>query len=219
MGKRYRQLVPGLHELKKKPFIIGLTGGIASGKSLVADLFAQRGVVVVDTDIVAREVVEPGSPALEEIRTSFGDAVIAADGSLDRSVMRDIVFNDDQMRRELESILHPRIREASFQQVAEASGPYVIVVVPLLYESPMKDGVNRILVVDCSEETQIERLMARDNETREQACRILATQASRAERLSIADDILQNDGDTDSVGDAVGELHERYLELAGRQSI
>ena len=203
----------------QNPLIVGLTGGIASGKSLVADLFAKRGVTVVDTDIVAREVVEPGSPALEEIRASFGDAVIAADGTLDRAAMREIVFNDDQMRRQLESILHPRIREASFRQVAESSGPYVIVVVPLLYESPMKDGVDRILVVDCSEETQIERLMARDDETREQACRILATQASRDERLSIADDVLQNDGDIESVRDAVDALHERYLERASRQSI
>ena len=218
MGRQDCCLVPGLHELNKEPFIVGLTGGIASGKSLVADLFAERGVAVVDTDIVAREVVEPGSPALGVIRAAFGDAVIAADGSLDRAVMRDIVFSDAQKRRELESILHPRIREASFKQVAAASGPYVIVVVPLLYESPMKDGMNRILVVDCSEETQIKRLMARDNETREQACRILATQAGRDERLSIADDVLQNDDDPESVGDAVAELHARYLELSGRQT-
>lgn len=202
----------------ENPFIVGLTGGIASGKSLVADLFAEHGVAVVDTDIVAREVVEPGSPALEEIRATFGDTVIAADGSLDRAIMRNIVFSDAHKRRKLESILHPRIREASFRQVAAASGPYVIVVVPLLYESPMKDGMDRILVVDCSEETQIQRLMARDAETREQACRILATQASRDERLSIADDVLRNDGAIESVADAVAELHKHYLEQADRQT-
>lgn len=218
MGREDRQLVPGLHELNKKPFIVGLTGGIASGKSLVADLFAEQGVTIVDTDIVAREVVEPGSPALEEIRELFGDHVLANDSSLDRTAMRNIIFNDDEKRRQLESILHPRIRDESFRQVANATGPYVIVVVPLLYESPMKEAMHRILVVDCSEETQIERLMSRDNESREQACRILATQASREERLSIADDVLRNDGGVDSVRSAVQQLHERYIEQANSQT-
>ena len=168
----------------------------------------------VPVDLVAREVVAPGSPALEEIRQSFGDNVLADDGSLDRAAMRNIVFNDDAQRQVLEAILHPSIREESFRQVEAATTPYVIVVVPLLYESPMKKAMHRILVVDCGEETQIERLMARDNETREQACRILATQASREERLSIADDVIQNDGDIESVRQAVQQLHERYLELA-----
>ncbi|MGI9261179.1 MAG: dephospho-CoA kinase [Woeseiaceae bacterium] len=194
--------------------IVGLTGGIASGKSLVADLFADFGVTIVDTDIVAREVVAPGSPALEEIRQSFGDQVVADDGTLDRAAMRKIVFSDDAQRQVLEAILHPRIRDESFRQVDAATAAYVIVVVPLLYESPMKEAMHRILVVDCGEETQIERLMARDNETREQACRILATQASREERLSIADDVIQNNGDIESVRQAVQQLHERYLELA-----
>lgn len=218
MGGEHCHLVPGLHELNKETFIVGLTGGIASGKSLAADFFAQLGVAVVDTDIVAREVVKRGAPAVEEIRQAFGDAVIAPDGSLDRSRMRDIVFNDDQKRRELESILHPRIRDEAFRQVAEANGPYVIVVVPLLFESPMKEAMDRIVVVDCSEETQLRRLMARDSESREQACRIMATQASRSERLSIADDVLQNEGDMESVRQAVQQLHTHYLELAHQKT-
>ena len=161
------------------PFVVGLTGGIASGKSTIAGFFEDLGVPVVDTDIVAREVVAPGSPALEEIHGTFGDEVIDAQGALDRRAMRNIIFDDDDKRRALEAILHPRIRTETWRQAAAADGPYVVVVVPLLYESPMKSEMDRIVVVDCAEETQIDRLMLRDNETREQARRILATQASR----------------------------------------
>lgn len=196
------------------PFIVGLTGGIASGKSTVADYFADLGVPVIDTDAVAREVVTPGSPALDEIRAEFGDSVIAEDGSLDRQAMRHIVFNDDDRRLALEAILHPKIREATFDQVTDTNGPYVVVVVPLLFESPMKESMNRILVVDCSEETQIQRLMARDDESREQARRIMATQASREERLSIADDVISNDGARHESRAAVMLVHETYLDLA-----
>ena len=195
-----------------------MTGGIASGKSLVADLFGNLGVNTVDTDIVAREVAKPGSPALDEIRNAFGDGVIAADGSLDRAAMRDIIFSDSGKRKQLESILHPRIHDASFHQVKRATGSYVIVVVPLLFNSSMKEAMHRILVVDCNEETQIERLMMRDNESREQARRILATQASREERLSIADDVIGNDDDIESVRLAVTLLHQAYLERAGQRT-
>ena len=199
-------------------FIVGLTGGIASGKSTIARFFEELGVTVIDTDIVAREVVEPGKPALDEVREEFGDAVIKPDGTLDRKAMRRIVFAEDARRQQLEAILHPRIRAESLAQAAAAEGPYVIVVVPLLYESPMKSEMDRILVVDCDEETQIERLMSRDDETRETACRILATQASRAERLSIADDIVSNDADIGSAHSQVQHLHRRYRELADAQS-
>ncbi len=168
--------------------------------------------------MVAREVVAPGSSALDEIRAAFGSSVIAADGSLDRAAMRDIIFSDSEKRKQLEGILHPRIREASFRQVKRATGPYVIVVVPLLFNSSMKEAMHRILVVDCSEETQIERLMMRDNEYREQARRILATQASREERLSIADDVIGNDEDIESVRLAVTALHQTYLGRACQQS-
>ncbi len=196
------------------PFVVGLTGGIASGKSTIAGLFEELGVPVIDTDIVAREVVAPGSPALADIRDTFGDEVIDAHGALDRRTMRNIIFADDGKRRSLEAILHPLIRTETWRQAAAADGPYVVVVVPLLYESPMKSEMDRIVVVDCAEETQIERLMLRDNETREQACRILTTQASRDQRLTIADDIVSNDGDIDGARARVRRLHETYLGMA-----
>ncbi len=198
-------------------FTVGLTGGIASGKSTVADFFAELGVPVVDTDVIAREVVAPGSPALEDIRDFFGASVIAADGSLDRRALRNVVFGNNQKRLQLEAILHPRIRDETDRQVAAATGPYVIIVVPLLFESPMQETMNRILVVDCDEETQLRRLLLRDNESEEQARRIIATQASREERLSIADDVVANDGGTDSARDAVAELHDSYLRLASKR--
>jgi dephospho-CoA kinase len=172
---------------------------------------------VVDTDIVAREVVSPGEPALNEIREAFGPAVIAGDGTLDRQAMRNIVFGDEQKRRTLESILHPRIRSEAFRQAESATGPYVIVAVPLLFESPMKAAMDRILVVDCSRETQLARLMERDGEDREQACRILATQSSREQRLSIADDVIDNDQDLNASRKAVQRLHRKYCELAARK--
>ena len=193
---------------------VGLTGGIASGKSTVANFFAELGVPVVDTDVIAREVVEPGKPALAEIHDAFGPGVISSDGSLDRAELRKIVFADKAKRSRLESILHPRIRDAAFQQADQASGPYVIIVVPLMFESPMKQAMDRILVVDCSEETQLRRLTMRDNESEEQALRMIAAQASRKERLSIADDVVPNDGDLAGTRDAVHALHKTYLSLA-----
>ena len=159
----------------------------------------------------------PGEPALDEIRDAFGDQVIGDDGTLNRHAMRRIVFEDDEKRALLESILHPRIRDASWRQAADAKGDYVIIVVPLLFESPMKEKMDRILVIDCEEETQIARLMERDNESRAHACRILATQASRDDRLSIADDVIRIDGDLDDAMTAVKRLHETYLELAGKK--
>ena len=191
-----------------------MTGGIASGKSLVADGFARLGVPVVDTDIVARQVVEPGAPALREIVAAFGEAVVDDTGGLDRRALREIVFSDDASRKRLESILHPVIRDETFRQAEAAVGPYVIIVVPLLFESPMKEAMDRILVVDCSEETQLKRLMSRDNESAEQARRIMATQASRKERLSIADDVIVNDRTPAVAREAITALHESYLALA-----
>ena len=192
---------------------VGLTGGIASGKSTVADFFADLGVPVIDTDIIAREVVAPGQPALDEIRVAFGDRVIAENGSLDRARLREIVFADAVRRTELEGILHPRIRDAAFEQAATAAGPYVIIVVPLLYESPMRDAMDRILVVDCDEDTQLQRLTARDDESVAQARRIIAAQASREQRLSIADDLIGNEGSLLETRNAVETLHQSYLAL------
>ena len=203
-----------MNDRHDKPLRIGLTGGIASGKSTVADLFAAHGVPIIDTDVIAREVVEPGQPALDEIRATFGAAVIAADGSLDRGNMRKLVFSDHDSRKKLEAIVHPRIGEATITQADAAGGPYQIVVVPLLTESALKDAMDRILVVDCSEATQLERLLARDAETTEQARRMLAAQASRQERLDIADDVIVNDAGLDELRAQVDKLHRAYLRLA-----
>ncbi|MEX1265585.1 MAG: dephospho-CoA kinase [Woeseia sp.] len=194
---------------------IGLTGGIASGKSTVADQFAALGVPVIDTDVIARQVVEPGEPALAEIVSAFGEDILTDDGGLDRAAMRRIVFADDASRRQLEAILHPRIRKETMAQSVTAAGPYQVIVVPLLAESPMKDGMDRILVVDVPESVQLDRLLARDSESPEQARRIIAAQVSRADRLAIADDIIRNDGALADTKRQVRDLHQRYLALAG----
>ena len=205
-----------MSEQTKSPLRIGLTGGIASGKSTVADMFADLGVPVIDTDVISREVVAPGEPALAEIREAFGAGVIAADGTLDRAAMRSLVFGDSAARRGLEAILHPKIGKATREQADAADGAYQIIVVPLLVESPLRGFVDRVLVVDCDEHTQVTRLLARDAETEEQARRILAAQSSRTERLAIADDIISNDGSLDAVREQVRVLHRRYLVLAAR---
>jgi len=195
------------------PFRIGLTGGIASGKSTVADMFAALEIPVIDTDLIAREVVAPGEPALDDIRHEFGDEVFEDTGGLDRGAMRRIVFADDDARERLQTILHPRIQAAAYAQAASAGGRYQIIVVPLLTESPIRDFVDRILVVDCDEKTQIRRLVARDAESEGQARRILAAQASRDERLKIADDVIRNDGDLAATLEQVQALHHQYLAL------
>jgi len=202
-----------------RPLRVGLTGGIASGKSTVADMFDDLGVPVIDTDVIAREVVQPGQPALAEIREAFGAGVIAADGTLDRPAMRSIVFGDHDARRRLESILHPRIGKATREQADAAGGPYQVIVVPLLVESSLRDFVDRVLVVDCDETTQVARLLARDAESEDQARRMLAAQSSRAERLAIADDVVVNGGTLDDTREQVLALHQRYLrEAAARET-
>lgn len=198
----------------KPPLRIGLTGGIASGKSVVADMFAELGVPVIDTDIIAREVVAPGQPALQEIRERFGDHVMAADGGLDRGALREIIFAADQARLDLEALLHPRIGAEARRQADAAGGPYQLIVVPLLVGSPLLKFVDRVLVVDCEEDTQIARLLARDAESEEQARRILAAQASRKERLEIADDVINNDHSLGHVRDQVKDLDRQYRRRA-----
>lgn len=196
------------------PLRIGLTGGIASGKSMVAEMFADLGVSVIDTDVIARELVQPGQAALEDIRRKFGDAVLNSDGSLNRSAMRQRIFCDDAARQQLETILHPRIQQECMRQTDAASGDYLLIVVPLLAESPLKDEVDRVLLVDCDEATQISRLLARDAETEDTARRILAAQASRDERLAIADDVIHNDSTIKATAAQVSAIHDTYLALA-----
>lgn len=200
------------------PFRIALTGGIASGKSAVAERFRSKGVPVIDTDVIAREVVEPGQPALAEIADAFGDGVLHDDGSLDRAALRELIFAVDGARKKLEAILHPLIREETVRQANAAGGEYQLIVVPLLTASPLKLFVDRILVVDCDEDTQIQRLTMRDGENEDSARRILAAQSSREERLEIADDVIVNDGSLDALKDEVDALHRQYTKLAKRHS-
>lgn len=196
-----------------RPLRIGLTGGIACGKTTVADFFADLGAPIIDTDIIAREVVAPGSAALEEIRRTFGDTVFNDDGTLDRRAMRKLVFSDGGKRRRLEGILHPRIRDLTIERATAVSYPYVIIVVPLLVESPLKEFVDRVLVVDCSEDVQLSRLVSRDADDEEQARRMIAAQASREERLAIADDVVLNEGALDDTRRRIATLHNEYLEM------
>jgi dephospho-CoA kinase len=197
------------------PLRIGLTGGIASGKSAVADAFARRGVPVIDSDHLAREVVAPGTAGLAAVTAEFGPGVLAADGSLDRRQLRALVFADAARRRRLESILHPAIRAAMAERVAAVTAPYVVLAIPLLTETGQRGSVDRVLVVDCAPELQKSRLIARDAESAAQADAILAAQASRAARLAIADDTLDNSASLEALDAAVGALHQRYLSLSG----
>jgi dephospho-CoA kinase len=195
-------------------FLVGLTGGIASGKSAVAERLAALGVAVVDTDQLAREVVEPGTDGLRAVVERFGQVILDENGQLDRRRLRDQVFSDPEARADLNAILHPRIGELAMQRVAEARSPYAVLVVPLLVEGRMGDTVDRILVVDVPETTQIRRVMERDAISRDQARAILAAQASREERLARADDVVVNDGTLDALYEQVDALHRHYLDLA-----
>lgn len=199
-----------------RPLRIGLTGGIASGKTTVANFFAELGAPIIDTDIIAREVVAKGAPALHDIRKVFGDEVFSDDGSLDRRTMRKTIFADSEKRRQLQNILHPLIRESTESKTKLVDYPYVIIVVPLLVESPMRKWVDRIVVVTCSEETQLDRLRMRDLEDEEQARRMIAAQASRDDRLKIADDVIPNDGDLAATRSRVASLHRQYLDMSNQ---
>jgi len=194
---------------------VALTGGIASGKSTVAKFFAALGVPIIDTDQVARDVVEPGQPPLERLVERFGAAILTPDGHLDRPKLREIVFSDPKARADLEALTHPAIGSAVQAWSAAAGGPYQILIIPLLVEKGLTSQVDRVLVVDCDEELQIRRLQARDGSTVEQARAILNAQTSRTARLKAAHDVIQNDGDLSAVRDQVALLHAHYLELAG----
>jgi dephospho-CoA kinase len=197
-------------------FTVGLTGGIGSGKSTVADCFASHGVPVIDTDVIARELTS-GGEALAQIRAVFGDAVMRADGTLDRAVLRRRVFADSAARRQLEAILHPRIRQAVERTLATLTAPYVLVVIPLLVETGgYRDLLDRVLVVDCPEDVQIARVMARSGLTRDEVTAVLAAQAGRAERLAVADDVIVNIASPEALRAEVATLHLRYQALSGK---
>lgn len=196
--------------------VVGLTGGIGCGKSAVTALFEQLGVPVIDADKVAREVVEPGQPALALIAQRFGSHVLAAGGALDRRKLRDLVFNDEQARQDLESILHPQIRQTMRQRLAAVNAPYAILSIPLLQETGQLDTVDRVLVVDCPEKIQLERVCLRDQVGSENVRAILAAQSSRREKLRIADDVIDNSGQKEALKPQVEALHRSYLEQSSR---
>lgn len=198
-----------------RPFVVGLTGGIGSGKSAVADALGQLGASIVDTDVIAHQLTAPGGAAVEAIREQFGAEFIDAAGAMDRRRMRDRVFQNAAERKRLEQILHPMIRAQNDRRILEAQGPYVVMVVPLLAEAvEYQKRSDRILVVDCRETTQITRVMQRSQLSEDEVKRIIATQTSRADRLAIADDVIENEGTLNWLQEAAGRLHARYRRRA-----
>lgn len=197
-----------------RPFVVGLTGGIASGKTAVSQRLGQLGAVIIDTDLIARQVVEPQQPAFADIVAHFGDSVVAADGTLDRAALRKRVFECPADRRLLESYTHPRIRAEAWRQVAASTGPYVVLVVPLLVESDIHTQVDRVLVVDCEPSVQLARLIDRDSESERAARAIIAAQSDRQFRLQKADDVIENNGSFEDLRQVVDALHQRYLKRA-----
>lgn len=200
-----------------KAFSVGLTGGIGSGKTTVADMFAQQGAAVIDTDQIAHSLTAPNGAAMPALLAEFGPEYATPDGALDRVRMRNLVFTEPGARARLEAILHPRIREATAAAAAIATGPYTIFVVPLLIESgTWIERVNRVLVVDCPEQRQIERVMSRNGLPEDQVRAIMAAQATREQRLAAADDVILNDDGLERLASQVERLHAFYLDYAAR---
>ncbi len=215
MGRRDYAALPDLgYACVNKRLYVGLTGGIGSGKSAASGCFADLGAVVVDADVVAHELVEPGMPALAEIVQTFGKPVLDHDLRLDRSALRAIVFADDDKRARLEAILHPRIFPEMLQRADASDAAYVVFCIPLLVESGHRARFGRIVVVDCPEDLQIQRVMERDNLTAEQARAIMRTQATRDQRLAQADDVIHNDRDFEFLEQQIRELHSQYLQFS-----
>lgn len=198
-----------------KPFSVGLTGGIGSGKTTVADMFAAHGAFVIDTDHIAHQLTVAGGPAIAAIRSQFGDSFLTPSGAMDRTKMREYVFADTAAKARLEAILHPLIRAETERAAAQAAGAYLLFVVPLLVESGnWKQRVSRVLVVDCPEQLQVDRVMKRSGLTDAQVRAIMATQATRAARLAAADDVVVNAGEPSTLTPQVSRLHALYTELA-----
>lgn len=196
---------------------IALTGGIASGKSTVAERFRELGVPVIDTDRLARDAVEPGSPALDRLVSRCGSGILHDDGSLNRGALRKRIFRDKKLRREVEAMLHPEIFRRLDAEISSTTGPYVVIEIPLLAETGSAEKFDRVLVVDCPESVQIARLMERDGMGNAAAKRILSAQAPREQRLSLADDIIENTGSKQNLITSVDSLHEKYLEFASQR--
>lgn len=195
-------------------FTLGLTGGIGSGKSAASQWFEQHGIVIVDADVVAREIVEVGQPALLQIQQAFGDWVLQEDGTLNRRALREHIFQSNDARRILESITHPAIRQSIIQQLQDAQSPYVILVSPLLFETNQHELTDHTLLIDASIELQIQRAAQRDDQNIEQIHRIIAAQMPREQKQQLADDIVLNDGHLEHLYAHLQPLHEQYLQRA-----
>jgi dephospho-CoA kinase len=198
----------------KSNLYIGLSGGIASGKTIVSDEFSSLGVDIIDTDIIARELIFPGSETLNEIVSIFGENVLQDDGNLNRKLMRQIIFNEKDKKITLEKIMHPRIQNEVKLKIQSVSGRYQIIVVPLLLQSPILDFVHRVLIIDCDEKIQINRLIKRDNITEELAKKMIENQSKREERLAIADDIILNEGRIEEIKHEVKKLNDFYIKIS-----
>lgn len=197
-------------------YTVALTGGIGSGKSTVADAFSCLGINVIDADILARQVVESGTPALAAIAEHFGHHILTPEGALNRRELRERIFANPEEKAWLNALLHPLIQQETQRQLRQATSPYVLWVVPLLVENKLYERADRVLVVDVSRETQLLRTMQRDNVSREHAENILAAQATREARLAVADDVINNNGTPDAIASDVARLHAHYLELAAQ---
>jgi dephospho-CoA kinase len=199
----------------KTPLVVGLTGGIGSGKSAAAKRFAQHGIAVIDTDIISRALTAANGAAMPAIKQQFGAEFVRADGALNRDLMREKVFSDPAAKRKLEAILHPMIRAESISRIQQAKSPYVILAVPLLFETDgYKNLINNTLVIDCAEETQIQRVRARSGMTQEQVRAVIEAQIPRLARLKKADEVINNNGLLDELVQQVDKLHKKYLALA-----
>lgn len=199
-------------------FVVGVTGGIGSGKTAVSDRFAELGIVVVDADVASRVIVEPGRPALAKIAEHFGSDILQTDGTLDRAKLRTAVFKDPAERKWLEALTHPLIREEILSGLRNATSPYALLVSPLLVESGQNQLTQRVLVVDVPEELQLQRTVKRDNNSPDQVKAIMAAQASRQQRLDSADDVIVNDGSLEQLHQQVDTLHQKYLEMSSQDS-
>ncbi|WP_297821044.1 dephospho-CoA kinase [uncultured Paraglaciecola sp.] len=200
-------------------YVVGISGGIGSGKTTVTDLFAKYGIEVIDADVIAREVVEPGSPALKAIVHKFGQFVLnesggSSSGTLDRAKLRNLVFNNIETKNWLNQLLHPAIRQQMLLQTKQAKSAYCLLSVPLLVESKLYEQVDRVVIVDVDEQTQLQRTLLRDKTNEQQILAIMRAQATRQQRLAVADDIIDNNGQVNDLATQVAQLHKRYLQMA-----
>jgi dephospho-CoA kinase len=195
-------------------FVVGITGGIGSGKTTVTDLFAKYAIEVIDADVIAREVVEPGTPALKAIIHKFGESALDQSGSLDRAKLRSLVFNDIEVKNWLNQLLHPAIRRQMLLQTQQAKSDYCLLSVPLLVENKLNEQVDRVVIVDVDEPTQLRRTLLRDKTNEKQIRTIMSAQATRQQRLEVANDVIDNNGGIDTLFKQVFQLHQYYLQLA-----